>query len=222
MITIKSLITSCSNNCKMIDAVDLSLTEETINGIVGLQGAVKTSFFDSIYELISSHNVKIKPSTKDISFLRQDAITSSHITGRAYLNAIKDDGLKFNIEQWNRLLFLPLDQMIDGYSASMKKKLIFLGVIKEDKPIVILDEPFENLDMESSNIIRSVILRLKKEGKTVIITSDSIETLNSICDYIHFIEDRQVKHTKEKGSFSPSETAFFVSDNSKAIPELTV
>jgi ABC-2 type transport system ATP-binding protein len=100
-----------------------------------------------------------------------------------------------------QLFLLPLDQVIDQYSTGMKKKLALLGVLKQDKPILILDEPFNGLDMETCRIIHLIILQLKEKGKTIIVTSHILETLTNLCDYIHLLEGGKVIKSIERKNF---------------------
>jgi ABC-2 type transport system ATP-binding protein len=74
--------------------------------------------------------------------------------------------------------------MIDSYSTGMKKKLALLGILALDKEVIILDEPFNGLDVESVSVLQIILQKLVKKNKTIIITSHIIESLTSICDSI--------------------------------------
>jgi len=94
---------------------------------------------------------------------------------------------------------LPLDQVIDSYLLGMKKKLALMGLLKKNKPVMILDEPFNGLDIETGRILRLILLQLRDKGKTIIVTSHIIETLTNLCDYIHhFDRGKNISsHSKE-------------------------
>ena len=226
MITIKNLDISYRKDIKIIYSLNISLLENTIYGIVGLNGTGKTTLLNAIYGLKKIDAGEIfcngsKVSKKQIAYLVTENFFYSNITGREYLSLFKNK--LFNMDKWNELFFLPLDQIIDNYSSGMKKKLALLAILKQNKPIMILDEPFNGLDFETCRIIRSILLRLKKKGKTIIITSHIIETLTNLCDYIHFIEKGKIKFTKSKDGFSEFEREIFDSienKNVKLISEL--
>jgi len=91
----------------------------------------------------------------------------------------------------------------------MKKKLAILGILKQDKPLMILDEPFNGLDIETGRIIRLILLKLKAKNKTIIITSHIIETLTNLCDLIHYLESGQINQTWDKSRFSEFEKEVF-------------
>lgn len=220
MIIIKNLDISYKSDIKVIDSLNLSLVENTINGIVGLNGAGKTTLLNAIYGLkkIDSGEIYcngLKVSKREIAYLISENYFYSNITGREYLSLFKNT--QFNVDKWNELFLLPLDQIIDNYSSGMKKKLALLAILKQDKPIMILDEPFNSLDIETSRIVRSILLRLKGKGKTVIITSHIIETLTNLCDYIHFLEKGKIKFSKDKAGFPEFERDIFESIENKNV-----
>ncbi|MDR2011005.1 MAG: ATP-binding cassette domain-containing protein [Bacteroidales bacterium] len=212
MITINNLTVSYSKEKKVINSLNLSLQEGMIHGIVGLNGAGKTTLLNTIYGLKKYDSGEILYNGKslkktEISYLVTESYFYSNITAREYLNLFKNNG--FDIEQWNKLFALPIDNIIDTYSTGMKKKLALLGILKQNKPVMILDEPFNGLDFESTRIIRSVLLHLKKTGKTIIVTSHIIETLTNLCDYIHYLENGKIKYNKEKSEFELFEKELF-------------
>jgi ABC-2 type transport system ATP-binding protein len=148
-----------------------------------------------------------KINKKVVSYLVTENFFYSNITGNEYLRLFKNES--FNTKQWNKLFGLPLDALIDAYSTGMKKKLVFMAVLKQDKPLMILDEPFNGLDIETCRIIRMILLQLKEKNKTIIITSHIIETLTNLCDYIHYLEAGSIKHSKNKSEFESFEQEVF-------------
>jgi ABC-2 type transport system ATP-binding protein len=218
MITIEKLVVSYDRNQPVIDSLDLVIPDKTINGIVGLNGSGKTTLLNAIYGLkkidsgtISHNNLIINK--KEMSFLETENYFYSNITGREYLALFKNP--RYEVESWNKLFSLPLDTIIDDYSTGMKKKLALMGILKQDKPVMILDEPFNSLDIESSRIIHQILLKLRDRDKTIIITSHIIETLTNLCDYIHFLEKGKIKFSKEKSGFKEFEREIFASIASK-------
>jgi ABC-2 type transport system ATP-binding protein len=212
MITIKNLIISYTNSQNVIDDLNLELLEQTIHGIVGLNGAGKTTFLNALFGLkgINSGTISYnenKLSKKEIAYLVTENFFYSNITGREYLSLYKNK--LFDENKWNQLFLLPLDTIIDNYSTGMKKKLAIMGILKQDKSIMILDEPFNGLDIETVRIIRQVLLKLKEKGKTIIITSHIVETLTSLCDFIHYLESGKIKFSKDKTEFAEFEQQLF-------------
>src|ERR1035437_9973892 len=224
MISIKDLSISYDGKLRVIDSLNLSLVRNNIHGIVGLNGAGKTTLLNSIYGLTKRNSGEISCdgksiNKKEISYLVTENFFYSNITAREYLGLFNNP--QFDLDKWNGLFSLPLNVIIDDYSTGMKKKLALLGVLKQDKPIMILDEPFNGLDIETCRIIRSILLRLKDRGKTILITSHIIETLTNLCDYIHYLENGRIKYSKDKLDFAEFERKLFESIENKNVELIT-
>lgn len=220
MITIEQLNVSYNKKQKVLDNLNLSLSQGDIHGIVGLNGSGKTTLLNTIYGLIKKDSGDIKSdeakmSKKDISYLTAENFFYDNITGNEYLALFKNPN--FNLEKWNQLFKLPLDQLIDNYSTGMKKKLAFLALLKQNKKSMILDEPFNGLDIETCRIIRSILIKLKEQNKTIIVTSHIIETLTNLCDHIHYLENGIIKFSKTESEFKVFETELFEAIENKNV-----
>ncbi|WP_066632959.1 ABC transporter ATP-binding protein [Labilibacter marinus] len=212
MILIENLSVSYKKDSRIINGLQLSLSECLIHAIVGLNGAGKTTLLNTIYGLKKQEEGKVlfngsDLNKKSVSYLVSENFFYSNITAREYLSLFKN--IHFDIEKWNALFKLPLDKLVDTYSTGMKKKLAILGSLKQDKAIMILDEPFNGLDIETCRIIRSILLKLKEKGKTIIITSHIIETLTNLCDHIHYLEYGKITHSCDKSEFQLFEEELF-------------
>ena len=112
--------------------------------------------------------------------------------------------------------------MIEDYSTGMKKKLALMGIICLDREVLILDEPFNGIDLETVQKIKTLLLKLKTK-KTIIITSHILESLLPICDSISYLNDGKIEFTKGKKNFNEIENEIFAvhQDNlDKKIQEL--
>ncbi len=206
MILIDNLHVGYGRNKPVIQGLTLSLTEGQIHGLVGLNGAGKTTLLTTLYGLLKPDSGTIKrdkqPLTKQaMAYLETYHYFYPKITGREYLNLFANPD--FDPDQWNHLFRLPLDELVDTYSTGMKKQLALLRVLKQDKPFMILDEPFNGLDMEAAINIRSILNKLREKGKTILVTSHIMETLTNLCDHLHYLESGQILYSRDS---SQSET----------------
>lgn len=186
--------------------------ESMIHGIVGLNGAGKTTFFNTVSGVIKPNSGTIARNKKLISYSEIGYLESvnffySRLTGYEYLNIFSRSNSDFKLEAFNQLTNLPLSNLIETYSTGMKKKLAMLSIIKQDKPIYLLDEPFNSLDIESVKVMEMVIQNFKSKQKTVFISSHIIETLVPVCDQIHLLENGIFKKAFDKWEFSSIEEA---------------
>ncbi|MFT4760342.1 MAG: ABC-2 type transport system ATP-binding protein [Saprospiraceae bacterium] len=126
---------------------------------------------------------------KDIAYLETHHFFYSYMTGEEYLQLCALQNPSFNIKEWNQIFNLPLKTMVDTYSTGMKKKLAFIGNIALNRPIMVLDEPYNGVDFESCEIIYEILLRLRKQGKVILISSHIIESLTNVCDRVSYLNN---------------------------------
>ena len=74
-----------------------------------------------------------------------------------------------------------------AYSKGMKRKLTIAAGIIHNPKILFMDEPTTGIDVESARQIRELILDLKRQGKTIFLTTHYLEDAERICDKIAFI-----------------------------------
>lgn len=80
-------------------------------------------------------------------------------------------------------------QKVKNYSLGMKQKLAIAQAIMENQQTLILDEPFNALDMDSVENIRQLLQGFKEEGRTIILTSHNQEDINLLCDEVYRINN---------------------------------
>lgn len=191
MLTINNLNLSFKEN-QVLKDLNLTIKKGVINGIVGLNGSGKTTLLNTICRHIKAQGGTIlweneAVNVQQIAYLETNNFFYERMTGREYLRFFERKNKEFNIKEWNDIFQLPLDNYVTSYSTGMKKKLAFLGVLSLNRPILILDEPFNGLDLETNEVLKQIIKQLQKSGKTIIVTSHILETLTTICSEIHYL-----------------------------------
>lgn len=212
MLTINNLSFAYGKSL-VLNKLNLNIGAGQVHGIVGLNGSGKTTLFNLIYGLLKPKTGAIKWNDNkllrtQISFLETGSYFYSNITGREHLQLFVSDH-KFNVDIWQELLKLPLDELIENYSTGMKKKLAILSVLKLNKPILLLDEPFNEIDLETSRIIMILLKKLKEKGRTILVSSHILETLINACDYIHHLENKCIIKSYSKQDFEIIEHNIF-------------
>ena len=182
----------------VLEELSFDAKEGKIYGLMGLNGSGKTTLIKAVCGIVPFEQGKIefagrKVRLSDIGYLETANYFYTKITGREYLNIIKWKHSGFDIEKWNSIFELPLDELVETYSSGMKKKLAAMGVFAFERPLLLLDEPFNNLDMETIQVLNNVIKQFKEKRKIIILTSHILETLTGICDEIHFLNDKKIE-----------------------------
>ncbi len=199
----KTVLNGCSFCCK----------KGKVYGLVGLNGSGKTSLINSLYGFVKKDfgdfffdNRTLQ--RNDIGYLETQNYYYSNITGNEYLSLFPKNNTEL-VEEYLGYFQLPLNQIIDGYSTGMKKKLAIIGFLHLNKPILILDEPFNGLDMEANHYLEKLLLSLKSEDKIIIVTSHILATLFPVCDEIMWLNYGKIKKTFEKKDFELIEKEIF-------------
>ncbi|HLG42188.1 MAG TPA: ABC transporter ATP-binding protein [Planctomycetota bacterium] len=73
---------------------------------------------------------------------------------------------------------------IREYSKGMMRRVMFCQALINDPDVIILDEPTSGLDPISSRKIKDLILELKKQGKTVLLSSHLLADMQDVCDRV--------------------------------------
>jgi ABC-2 type transport system ATP-binding protein len=195
---------------------NLSATFESgkIHGIAGLNGAGKTTLFNLLAQRIPANSGNITFHQKSlhysmISFLETSSFFYSLLTGKEYLSIFSGDQSLMNEGEMAELFQLPLDHLIDTYSTGMRKKLAILAVLKQNRPVVLLDEPFNGLDLESNKILELLLLRMAEKGKTIFLSSHILQPMKDICEQIFLLQNGNINTIIPKDQFEAFERDFF-------------
>ena len=198
MLQIKNLHVAYGEK-KVLQGLDFTANVGEIAGIVGLNGSGKTTLLNTIYGEIKSRdgevsfgNQAIVPTS--IAYLKTQNFFYQRITGAEYLDLFRMQHPNFNVEEWNAVFRLPLEKWVDSYSTGMKKKLAFMGILSLNRDVIILDEPFNGLDLETNETLKNILKILRSKQKTILVTSHILETLTTICDRIYYLNDGVMQH----------------------------
>lgn len=213
MISIQNLSVSYGKHLVLTN-INIYFEPGLVHGIVGLNGAGKTTFFNVVAKMLKPDSGDIKQNgtsidIKGTAYLETVNYFFSRITGNEYLKIFRQTNTEFNLKALQEYFKLPLDELIENYSTGMKKKLALLAILKQGKPVFILDEPFNGLDLESNKVLEIIILSLKQKQKTVFVSSHIIDPLLTTCDKIHLLENGCFVKTYPRSGFSTIEEDLF-------------
>lgn len=228
MLNVQNLNVAYGNK-EVLKGLNFSAKSGEITGIVGLNGSGKTTLLNTIYGKIKAQKGEITYkekalSAKAIAYLETQNFFYKRITGKEYLDLFRIQHPNFNVEEWNAVFRLPLDKWIDGYSTGMKKKLAFMGILSLNREVIILDEPFNGLDLETNETLKNILKILRSKNKIILVTSHILETLTTICDSIHYLNQGIIEHHFESGDYDQLEqllTKFHYDDLDRLVEGLS-
>jgi len=185
------------------DRISLRIPRGCIYGLIGPNGAGKTTTIRMIMGIIypDSGTISVlgEPNSETVKDrlgylpeekgLYKKMKTGEIVTYFGRLKGMKAGKAKaragelltrFGLGDW-------IDKKCETLSKGMSQKVQILGTLIHDPELVILDEPFSGLDPVNLEVMRDVILQMKKEGQTVIFSTHVMEQAEQICDYIIMI-----------------------------------
>lgn len=189
------------NKAPVLKDISMSIVKGVVLGLAGLNGAGKTTLLEIVAGYLKPNSGTVNVDQLKCAYLETQPYFYSNITGKEYLNFIVGNNHSFNVEKWNDVFHLPLHELIENYSSGMKKKLAIMGIIALERDLILLDEPFNALDLESVEILKLILPILKKQGKSIIITSHILSTLTDTCDSICYLENGSIKGIYSKQQF---------------------
>lgn len=212
MITIAEL--RCAYDGKTVLDVPLHELPPGVHGIVGLNGAGKTTLLNALCGFGRNAEARVLFAGESLSHRNtafQEAENYFHpgITGREYLELFAGGTGSDTASGLNDLLEVPLDTLITSYSTGMRRKLALLGALYLNRPVVMLDEPMNGLDLTSVRVLEAIVKRLGEQGRTVLITSHVLGPLIAVCDRIHLLAQGRFTRAFERGQTEGLEQDLF-------------
>ena len=83
-------------------------------------------------------------------------------------------------------------KMLVELSTGMRKKVAFIVAMLHLPEVLILDEPFENVDPTSRKKMKEILQRMRKNGTTVFITSHLLQEVEDFCDEVAIINKGKI------------------------------
>jgi ABC-2 type transport system ATP-binding protein len=190
-----------------VDGLSLQVEKGELFGLLGPNGAGKTTTINILCGLlkptsgsaaVGGYDVEKEPEKIKglIGVCPQDTPVFSYLTGRenveffGSLHTLPKEKLKKNADALLERMSLSEDskRRVEKYSGGMKRRLNLIIALVHDPEIAFLDEPTVGMDPQSRHAVWGFIRDLKKNGKTVILTTHYIEEAEMLCDRVGIID----------------------------------
>lgn len=181
-----------------VDDVSLSLNEGEIFGLLGPNGAGKTTLIRIINRIIVPEKGEVRYQGElmkgkhlaEIGYLPEER--GLYKTMTVYDHAMFLGRLRrMSKEEVNRSLNTWLDKFeitswknkrIEELSKGMAQKVQFICAVLHEPKLLILDEPFSGFDPVNVELIQNELKSMKKAGKTILLSSHNMKSVEEICD----------------------------------------
>lgn len=187
--------------------MNMTLEPGTITGLIGRNGAGKSTTFKAILGLIKLTDGKVlidgkepkdlKAADKEnIGVVLSDSGFSGYMTVKDVIATMSAMYKKFDKADFIAKcehFSIPLNQKIKEFSTGMKAKLKVLLAMSHGAKLLILDEPTSGLDVVVRNEILDLLREyMEDEENSILISSHISSDLEGLCDDVYFIENGQV------------------------------
>jgi len=188
---------------KALSNINLDVPEGAIFGLLGPNGAGKTTFIRIITQIIMADQGSVlindKPLNiehiKEIGYLPEERglykkmKVGEHLLYLAQLKGLSRSEAMEQIKTWFKKFDMSgwWAKKVEDLSKGMQQKVQFIATVLHNPNLIILDEPFSGFDPINVNIIKEEILNFARDGKTIILSTHRMESVEELCDYIALI-----------------------------------
>jgi ABC-2 type transport system ATP-binding protein len=182
-----------------------------ITGYLGPNGSGKSTTLKMITGLIDPSDGEIlfhgEPVRRNpiafkqrLGYVPEEPHLYPHLTGLEYLEMVGQlrglpaRPLARKIDGLLRLLSLHEDRYvaISSYSKGMRQKVLLAAALLHNPDLLLLDEPFSGLDVNSALVLRSLIRELASRGKVILFSSHELDTVERVSSRVVILHKGRV------------------------------
>lgn len=199
---------------EVLKEIDYTFSDNKIYGLIGKNGAGKTTFFNCLNEDIKKDSgrvtleyddIKIPLTSNDIGYVISTPVVPEFLTGREFIEFfmevnkdrienLKDidyyfDLVKLSVEDQNKLL--------KDYSHGMKNKIQLLIIIIENPKVILLDEPLTSIDIVVQEDLKELWKKMKKDH-IFIFSTHILDLALDLCDEVVILNNQKLELIEKK------------------------
>ena len=203
----KDIVKQYANHLAL-NKVSISVPQGTVFGLLGPNGAGKTTLIRIITRITAPDSGEVllegRPSRAEdvyrIGYLPEErglykkmkvgeqAMYLAQLRGLSKQDAHRELMIwfkRFDIMSW-------YNRKVEELSKGMQQKVQFISTVIHNPDLLIFDEPFSGFDPVNADIVKNELLRMKEEGKTIILSTHNMESVEALCDNIALIHKSEV------------------------------
>ena len=184
-----------------LDGLDLSVSEGEVHGFLGPNGSGKTTTIRILLGLVRADGGEARLLGGDpwndavelhrrIAYVAGDVSLWPFLTGGEIIDLL--GRLRGGLDQRRRADLIDrfdLDptKKARAYSKGNRQKVALIAALASDAELLLLDEPTAGLDPLMEELFRTAVVEMKKEGRTVLLSSHILAEVEALCDRISII-----------------------------------
>ena len=218
------------DNKTVVSNVSINLPYGGIFGVLGKNGAGKTTFLAMLMGLITPTEGEIFIFDKSLKFHKYEILKNINFQS-PYVDLPKKITVMQNLIFYARLydvidikkkilklsedLFITdlLHNIYGTLSSGQKTRVNLCKALLNDPKLLLLDEPTASLDVSTSEFIRKYIKRFqRKNNSTILITSHNLEEIEKLCSHIILLEKGKIKFDGKKNKLFKQNKSYSLKD----------
>ena len=195
------------NKAPTLRGFSFDIKEGEILGFLGPSGSGKSTTQKLIIKLLSGFEGNIRVNDVDVKNWKSDYYNFIGVgfeLPNHYLKLSGKENLEFFASFYDVPVRKPLDLLkivgleddadkkVESYSKGMKMRLNFVRALIHNPPVLFFDEPTAGLDPTNARIVKDIIKGLKKEGRTIFLTTHNMTDADELCDRVAFLSDGKI------------------------------
>jgi ABC-2 type transport system ATP-binding protein len=190
---------------RAVDSLNLEVAEGQVYGLLGPNGSGKSTTIKIILGLLGATVGDVRvfgvPSNKvharrNVGYLPEAPYFYRYLSGRelvrfyARVCGVPSARLKARVDEVIAWVGLSgaADRRVGTYSKGMLQRIGLAQALVHDPKLIVLDEPTAGVDPVGSAEMCELILKLKQQGKTVLITSHLLAQIEDVCDRVAILD----------------------------------
>jgi len=187
-----------------VSDLSVAIPRESVFGLLGPNGAGKTTTLRMIMDILGADSGTIQILGRPADRATRDRIGYMPEERGLYPRMVVEEQLAFfatlkgvprsealrRVGPWLERVGLAewRKRKLNELSKGMQQKVQFVATVLPDPEILILDEPLSGLDPVAADAMRQTLLDLRRQGKTLVLSSHQMETVERLCDSIALID----------------------------------
>lgn len=199
-------LTKSFDSKTVLNDISLTIAKGEIFGLIGKNGAGKTTLLSIVAGLsdatsgaclINGHRISKKERSSNIGYLPDVPAFFDFMSVSEFLDFLyqKGSGYKAKKEALLKLVGLEGGTIIRTMSRGMRQRLGMAATLVNDPDVILLDEPSSALDPMGRHELSQILLQLKQQGKTIVLSTHILTDMESICDRVGFLHNGSIVKT---------------------------
>ena len=194
-----------SNGHKALDNASFSIPRQSITALVGINGSGKSTLFKAIMGFVKSSGGRIElfggsvkdalkanlvayvPQNEEIDWdfpvLVKDVVMMGRYGHMGFLKIPNDNDYEIVKDSLKKVGMLELEnRQISELSGGQRKRVFLARALAQQSEIILMDEPFTGIDVNTEEEIMELLREMKAEGKVMLISTHNLGSVPEFCD----------------------------------------